>query len=658
MHPTLEFSKLTIPMADPGTRSALPHLLDSINTQNRRTADIEEGDDIHAGYGQRKTAYPYTQRQGYNRILKEGEARTAVLENGFLKAVFLPDLGGRLWRLTDKASGRELVYTNDALRYSDLAVTGAWFSGGIEWNAGIIGHSPFTTEPLYVAQTSLPSGAPVLRMYEYERVRGVCYQIDFWLEETDRFLNCRMRIENTNEETVPMYWWSNIAVPEEARGRIAVPASSAYTHNMAGEICKTSIPLPDGTDITHYQQTEFPVDYFFDIPDRASKYIAAFSEDGFGLLQLSTNRLIGRKLFSWGHVQSSARWQQFLTENAGPYLEIQAGLGKTQYGCIPMPGKAVWEWLERYGAMQITPQAMRLPYAPFIDAVHQRVSERHGAARPEEILQKTAEMAASPAALRYAGSGYGALENVWRARRKKSLLPRHLAFTSDPALAFWEGWYNEAPCETPDPGQAPGAFLYGDDVVEYVEARANHEDGQSWFILYHAGVCHVARGDAEKAVPYLKRSLALAESAWAYHALSCAYCALGEPEKAREAIGRGVRMCNGDPCYWTEAFCILMRAGFPRDVVTLWKGRPDSVAANSRLRFYYISALARTGEEKMALDMLAADGGFVPYDIHEGDASLGLLYQDLHEKVYGERPKIPPALDFSMSPPEEGAVRA
>ena len=43
--------------------------------------------------------------------------RAAILENEFLRAVFLPELGGRLWSLFDKKAGRELLYVNDAVRY-------------------------------------------------------------------------------------------------------------------------------------------------------------------------------------------------------------------------------------------------------------------------------------------------------------------------------------------------------------------------------------------------------------------------------------------------------------------------------------------------------------------------------------------------------------
>ena len=85
--------------------------------------------------------------------------RIAVLENDYLKAVFLPAFGGRLWELWDRTTGENLLYTNDVIRFSNLAVRNAWFSGGVEWNIGIIGHTPLTTDALYVAQTQT-DGAP------------------------------------------------------------------------------------------------------------------------------------------------------------------------------------------------------------------------------------------------------------------------------------------------------------------------------------------------------------------------------------------------------------------------------------------------------------------------------------------------------------------
>ncbi|MCZ7665985.1 MAG: DUF5107 domain-containing protein [Chloroflexi bacterium] len=41
-----------------------------------------------------------------------------------------------------KPSGRELLAKNPVFQPANLALRNAWFSGGIEWNIGAIGHSP------------------------------------------------------------------------------------------------------------------------------------------------------------------------------------------------------------------------------------------------------------------------------------------------------------------------------------------------------------------------------------------------------------------------------------------------------------------------------------------------------------------------------------
>lgn len=206
MKSKLVFMKKKIKAADLGEESSVPDLLGELILQNHLEFNLGEEDEIYEGYGRRANAYPYRQYNCYTRKISEKEIQTAVLENDYLKAVFLPEYGGRLWELWDKKADRNLLYTNDVLLFANLAVRNAWFSGGAEWNIGVIGHSPLTTELLYTAETKTDENVPVLRMYEYERIRGVSYQMDFWLEEESQFLNCRMRIVNESKEVIPMYW--------------------------------------------------------------------------------------------------------------------------------------------------------------------------------------------------------------------------------------------------------------------------------------------------------------------------------------------------------------------------------------------------------------------------------------------------------------------
>ena len=85
----LRFETKKIRIADLGQESCVPDLLDGLTMQNSLEFHLDETDEIYEGYGRVKSAYPYRQRNTYTRKLKEQEVQTAVLENRYLKAVFL-----------------------------------------------------------------------------------------------------------------------------------------------------------------------------------------------------------------------------------------------------------------------------------------------------------------------------------------------------------------------------------------------------------------------------------------------------------------------------------------------------------------------------------------------------------------------------------------
>lgn len=160
MKPILTFQEETFTVSDLGPASSTPDLIPGSNIQNKTHFYLDEYDEIYEGYGKLLTSYPYRQYNCYNRKLQQKNLKTAILENDYLKAVFLPEMGGRLWSLLDKKTGRNLLYTNDVIRPGNLAIRNAWVSGGVEWNIGMIGHTPFTMETLFTASLEDESGTP------------------------------------------------------------------------------------------------------------------------------------------------------------------------------------------------------------------------------------------------------------------------------------------------------------------------------------------------------------------------------------------------------------------------------------------------------------------------------------------------------------------
>ena len=113
-----------------------------------------------------------------------------------LTATFLPGYGGRLWSLVHRPTGRELLHRNPILQPANLALRDAWLAGGVEWNIGATGHWPLTCSPLHAVRLSAPDGTPVLRMYEFERLRRVVMTVDAWLPAGSPTLMVHVALHN------------------------------------------------------------------------------------------------------------------------------------------------------------------------------------------------------------------------------------------------------------------------------------------------------------------------------------------------------------------------------------------------------------------------------------------------------------------------------
>ncbi|MEG2732107.1 MAG: DUF5107 domain-containing protein [Clostridium sp.] len=633
MKSELRFEEKVMMASDLGEMTDVPDLVGSRILQNNLEFHLDEEDEIYEAYGKKTNSYPYRQYNVYNRELKEKIFKIAILENDFIRAAFLPELGGRLWELIDKQTGKNLLYTNDVIRYSNLAVRNAWFSGGVEWNLGVIGHSPFTTEPLYTAEVADEEGNPVLRMYEYERIRGVEYQMDFWLGEMDTFLNCRMRIVNSGKKVIPMYWWSNMAVPEYENGRIVVPAKQAYT-SRGSDVYKVDIPVVEQVDITRYTDIPGQVDYFFDIPEEAPKFIANLDDSGYGLLHVSTQRLRSRKLFSWGNNKGSERWQDFLTCDAGRYVEIQAGLGKTQYGCIPMAPHTTWEWMEQYGSIRIPKEKKDGDYDKLRNLVEEAVRQEVVNRAIENKLKKYKAVALTPGTLVYKGSGYGALEKKIRAFCGVRNLSGHLSYSSyiDSTDKInhttWMDFLKTGIFMDASPENAPDDFMCDEIFFDKLKETISSVNKDNWYAHYQLGIMYVIYENFTAAESELRASLKLNESPWAYHGLASIYLILDKKEQSRKNMMAGLKMRDTDLGYVKEGFKLLLAAGGYADLLKIHELLSEELKSESRIQFDYMLSLAKTGEIAKAQEMLQP--GFILDDLRECEDSVSDLWRELN----------------------------
>lgn len=614
--------------------SDVPHLsLDK--DAHKAKSDIDNFEGLFIDYGWRETSYPYTQQNSYAEETEQ-EITVAVLENEYLYAEFLPTLGGRLWKLYDKKKQRDVLYTNDVIRFRNLSIRNAWFSGGVEWNCGIIGHSPFTCSQMYCAFVKGKNGEDVLRFYEFERVREIYYQIDFWLDENK--LMTAVRIENQNSEVVPMYWWSNMATPEYKGGRVVVPANSAYNNSDGMGIKKSQIPFDNGIDVSYPENIPNTIDYFYDIAKNDDKFIANVDSEGYGLLQFSSSNLKGRKLFSWGHRKGSSHWQKMLTDKAGDYVEIQAGLGKTQYECIPMPPKCVWSFSECYTLADIPESKVNLPYNELVNAVREQIHSLGGcSALDEKLPDFLNDISLQKGDVVLSGSGFGYLNKTLGGKA-----PEHLAFYADDEV---KPWIDLAENKTL---MGRLSFAYGCKMENLLMKNRNI---CNWNIAYQLALLAYDRREFEKAKQYCAQSLIFDNNEYNNHLYGFILYQLDD-ERSVYFAEKCIDINSGSYCLAESVFALLLKQKAYSSVIGCFDKLSEDIKQNPRILMYLSMAYLKAGDAKKAEEILTGNGGLVLLDFREGDKFLDILYRSIRKTVYGENYNeviVPEQFDFIVS---------
>lgn len=602
---------------------------------HRAKSDIDSYEGLFIDYGWRETSYPYTQQNAYADETEQ-EITVAVLENDFLYAEFLPEYGGRLWKLYDKTKQKDVLYTNDVIRFRNLSIRNAWFSGGVEWNCGVIGHSPFTCSQMYCAFVKGRNGEDVLRFYEFERVRCIYYQIDFWLENNS--LLTAVRVDNPNDEVVPMYWWSNMATPEYSGGRVVVCADSAYNNSDGMGIKKSSIPFDNGIDVSYPENIPNTIDYFYDIPQEEEKFIANVDRDGFGLLQFSTSNLKGRKLFSWGHRKGSFHWQRMLTDHAGDYVEIQAGLGKTQYECIPMPPKCTWEFSECYTLADIPAAKVEGSYDELVNAVKAQIGSFGGSKELDRRLSgfiKDISLQKGKVILK--GSGFGYLNALLGGR-----IPAQLEFFESRDVSDWISMLNGNKTANPQ------TFAYGKRMEQFL---LNHKDSVNWNVSYQLALLAYDKREFELSKRYCERSLILENNEFNSHLHAHILYQLSYPECVYFAK-RCLRLNKSSYCLAESIFSLLLRANAYDELIGEYALLDDSIKEIPRIQMYLSAAYLKSGNAGHAEEILNEKNGLVLLDAREGDRFLDDLYRSIRVKLYNESYNeiiVPEKFDFIVA---------
>lgn len=288
--------------------------------------------------------YPYSMQDHLSRTRENRIYKALFLENEYLKITCLPELGGRLHSVLDKTENKEVFHANRVIKPSMIAMRGAFISGGVEWNAGPQVHTVTIVSPVNALVGRNPDGSAYLQVCNLEQSLRTRWTVRVTLHPGKAYLDEQIRIVNPTDAINPYYFWNCTAFPCRGGTRFIYPMTLGTDHNG---VVFFDWPVHEGKDLSWLKNYEIWASIF--AMDCAFDFFGAYDVDADrGVVQVADHHeLSGKKAWTWGTWDFGIVSQKNLTDEDGPYIEVQSGPLPTQsdYGLLLPRQEVSWqEW--------------------------------------------------------------------------------------------------------------------------------------------------------------------------------------------------------------------------------------------------------------------------------------------------------------------------
>lgn len=272
----------------------------------------------------RNDIYPYSRIDGFSHKGEPMEWEMVKLENEYIEVYIIPAIGGKVWGALDKTSGKEFIYTNDVVKFRDIALRGPWTMGGIEWNSGVIGHHAGAATPVNYRTFTDEDGTVHCMIGGMDLPSHMQWRVDISLPPKTSYFEATTRWYNATSYYQPYYHWSNTAMKAAGDLHYYFPGDFWLGHN--GE----SHPWPIdelGIDRSWYKNNADRNNSSYHVFGSIDNYyVSYYHDEDFGMVHWSDiTGTPGKKIWLFSHARSGAIWENLLTDTKGQFVEVQAG---------------------------------------------------------------------------------------------------------------------------------------------------------------------------------------------------------------------------------------------------------------------------------------------------------------------------------------------
>jgi tetratricopeptide (TPR) repeat protein len=290
--------------------------------------------------------YPYSFIDEFSPESEGREWTVVRMENPYIKVAVLPEVGGKVWGASEISTGQEFIYTNKVLKFREIALRGPWTSGGIEFNFGLLGHTPSGAHPVDYLVRTHPDGGVSCVVGSLDLPSRTRWNVTIHVPPDKAYFETRSFWYNPSSFFQSYYAWMNAAVRVSDDLQFVFPGNSWIGHHYSEPLR----PWPEdaeGRDLSWYRNNDFgSYKSYFTVGEYADHFGGYWHDSEFGFGHWARyDDVPGQKIWIWGLSRQGMIWEDLLTDSDGQYSEPQAGrlLNQTDHALFPPRSGDRWK---------------------------------------------------------------------------------------------------------------------------------------------------------------------------------------------------------------------------------------------------------------------------------------------------------------------------
>ncbi|MBI5877768.1 MAG: DUF5107 domain-containing protein [Chloroflexi bacterium] len=283
----------------------------------------------------------------YDGSVIENRAYTLVyLENDYLRVSLMPQLGGRVYQIVDKASGQPMLYQNAVIKPSHWGPleVGWWLAaGGIEWCLPVEEHGYESAIPWAYTIDAVPGGMRVT-LRDSDAANRLRARVAVTLYDREAAVHIAPRIENPTAAPLDFQYWTNAMLAPgggnqpSAETRFVMSGTEATVHStgdhdrLPGAGQPFAWPVYNGVDWSRLGNWDQWLG-FFQRPEAAGGFQAVYdgARNAGVVRAYSSPEARGAKFFGFGWARPID--PSNYTDDGSSYVEMHGG-ATPQFGTV------------------------------------------------------------------------------------------------------------------------------------------------------------------------------------------------------------------------------------------------------------------------------------------------------------------------------------